>query len=75
LESDLLQPLKRTLQTAEALDESINLKIELRDGLKEINYGKWEGMSVEDVSREYHDDHIKWLSDPGWNPPTGGEPQ
>ena len=22
---------------------------------------------------EFHDDYVRWLADPGWNAPTGGE--
>lgn len=66
-------PLKRTVQTAQVLSETIGADLELRDGLKEIDYGKWEAMTVEAVSRRYHDDYVKWLSDPARNAPTGGE--
>src|SRR6185312_102996 len=48
--------------------------MELRDGLKEIAYGAWEGKSVETVSQEFHDDYIRWSADPAWHAPTGGEP-
>ena len=48
--------------------------MELRNGLKEIHYGQWEGQTVETVSRDYHDDHIRWTADPAWCPPTDGEP-
>ena len=66
-------PLKRTVTTAEPLCQALGLKLELRDDLKEIGYGKWEGLSVETVSQTYHDDYIRWTSDPAWNAPTGGE--
>ena len=66
-------PLGRTVATAQPLCEAIGMKPELRDGLKEINYGKWEGQTVETVSRDYHDDYIRWQADPAWYPPTEGE--
>lgn len=66
-------PLKRTVLTAQKLSEAIGLDLQPRDGLKEIGYGKWEGKSVEEVSREFHDDYVKWTADPAWNAPTGGE--
>lgn len=66
-------PMLRTKATAEPLCEALGMELELRDGLKEINYGKWEGQSVETVSRDYHDDYIRWSADPAWYPPTGGE--
>lgn len=67
-------PLRRTVATARPLCDALGLKMELRDDLKEIHYGKWEGKSVEIVDREHHDDYIRWSADPAWNAPTGGEP-
>lgn len=66
-------PMKRTRATAGPLCEAVGMEMQVRDGLKEINYGDWEGKSVEEVSKQYHDEHIKWLADPGWNAPTKGE--
>ncbi len=66
-------PMQRTIATAKPLAEKLGIKLELRDGLKEINYGKWEGQTVEAVARDYHDDYIRWTADPAWYPPTGGE--
>jgi probable phosphoglycerate mutase len=36
-------------------------------------FGRWEGKTSGDVSREFHDDYIRWLADPGWNAPTEGQ--
>ncbi|MBD2004229.1 MULTISPECIES: histidine phosphatase family protein [Cyanophyceae] len=66
-------PMRRTVATAKPLCEAVGMQMELRDGLKEINYGKWEGKTVETVNREYHDDYIRWTADPAWYPPTEGE--
>lgn len=66
-------PMQRTQATAKPLCEALGMQPQLRDGFKEIHYGKWEGQSVETVSRDYHDDYIRWLADPAWYPPTGGE--
>jgi broad specificity phosphatase PhoE len=49
------------------------MELHLRDGLQEINYGAWEGKDVDTVNAEYHGDYLRWLADPGWNPPTGCE--
>ncbi len=66
-------PMKRTLATAKPLCDALGIQPQARDGLKEINYGKWEGLTVEQVSQPYHDDYIRWTADPAWYPPTGGE--
>ncbi|MEH1839699.1 MAG: histidine phosphatase family protein [Nostoc sp.] len=66
-------PMQRTVLTAKPLCEAIKIEPQLRDGLKEINYGLWEGRTPEVISREYHDDYIRWSADPAWNAPNGGE--
>lgn len=66
-------PMRRTIATAKPLSEAIGIQPEVRDGLKEINYGKWEGKTPETVNLEFHDDYIRWLADPAWYAPTGGE--
>ena len=72
-EAIFCSPMGRTVATAKPLCDAIGIKPELRDGLKEINYGMWEGKTPEIVSQEYHDDYIRWTADPAWYPPTGGE--
>jgi probable phosphoglycerate mutase len=66
-------PLKRTMATATPLSELLGIPIHKREGLKEIAYGQWEGKTAAEVNREFHDDYVRWLADPGWNSPTGGE--
>ncbi|MEH1843800.1 MAG: histidine phosphatase family protein [Nostoc sp.] len=66
-------PMRRTVLTAKPLCEAIGMEPQLRDGLKEINYGLWEGKTPEVISREYHDDYIRWSADPAWYAPNGGE--
>jgi probable phosphoglycerate mutase len=66
-------PMRRTVATATPLSEAIGLPLQLRDGLKEIAYGAWEGLTPEETNRDYHDDYLRWQTDPGWNAPTGGE--
>ena len=66
-------PLRRTVATATPLCQTIGMDMQLRDGLKEIAYGEWEGKTPEQVNQDHHDDYVRWLADPGWNSPTGGE--
>lgn len=66
-------PLKRTLETANPICSITGLSPQLRDGLKEIGYGQWEGKTTAEVDQEFHDDYIRWTADPAWYPPTGGE--
>jgi probable phosphoglycerate mutase len=68
-----VSPMKRTIATAKPLCDEIGAEMQLRDGLKEIRYGKWEGQTREYVKEHYLEDYINWLAEPAWNPPTGGE--
>lgn len=70
-EAIFCSPMQRTLATARPLCEAIEMQPQLRDGLKEIYYGKWEGNTPEAVSKQFHDDYIRWLADPAWYAPTG----
>ncbi|MGK7924431.1 MAG: histidine phosphatase family protein [Spirulina sp.] len=66
-------PLQRTIATAKPLCDLLGVNIQRRQGLKEIFYGEWEGKTPEEVNRDFHDDYVRWLADPGWSSPTGGE--
>jgi broad specificity phosphatase PhoE len=68
-----VSPMKRTIATAKPLCDALSIAMQLRDGLKEIRYGKWEDQTVEYVKQHYMDDYLRWLAEPAWNPPTGGE--
>jgi len=66
-------PLKRAIDTANIIGKNKDLKIIVREGLKEIYFGKWEGMKFSEINNEFHDDYQKWLKDPYNSCPTGGE--
>jgi len=65
--------LRRTIATAEPLVPLVHVLAQPRPELNEIAYGKWEGLTKEKVNEDFHDDYIKWLADPAWHSPTGGE--
>ncbi len=66
-------PLKRTLFTAERIRGRRDLDIEVRDDLKEMSFGEWEGLKFHEINEKYHKDYQNWLEDPYNNRPTGGE--
>ena len=65
--------LRRTIATAQPLCDVLKITMRVRTDLNEIGYGKWEGLSREEVERVYKDDYYKWLAEPSWHSPTGGE--
>jgi len=66
-------PLIRALDTANIIALNKDTCVVVRENLKEINFGKWEGMKFEEINAKYKDDYRGWLEDPFQNPPTGGE--
>jgi broad specificity phosphatase PhoE len=66
-------PMIRTMTTAKPLCDRVGIKMQLRNGLKEINFGKWEGKTIAEVNQQYHDEYVRWQSEPGWNSPPDGE--
>jgi probable phosphoglycerate mutase len=68
-----VSPMQRTRATAQPLCDKLGLGMELREGLKEMNFGAWEDKSPEWVRENHLDDYINWMTEPSWNPPTEGE--
>ena len=66
-------PMKRTVATAKPFCDAIGMDMQLRDGLREGSYGEWETKSKSFVQENYAENYVKWLTEPAWNPPKGGE--
>lgn len=68
-----VSPLQRTVATARPICAAIGKTMEIREGLREISYGRWEGLTVEAVQRDFPADYKNFLADAARHPPTGGE--
>ncbi|MEN9223311.1 MAG: histidine phosphatase family protein [Thermostichus sp. BF3_bins_97] len=68
-----VSPMQRTLATLKPLAEKTGLTMQIRDGLREIHYGEWEGKTHPEVRESYTEDYLRWMTEPAWNSPTGGE--
>lgn len=66
-------PLARALDTARIVAGHCGLEPIIRDNLREIGHGHWEGMKREDVEREFGDEYTAWEADPFTFAPAGGE--
>ncbi|WP_411863272.1 histidine phosphatase family protein [Tolypothrix sp. PCC 7601] len=66
-------PMKRTIATAKPFCNAIGMDMQLRDGLREGSYGKWETNSKSFAQEKYAENYVKWLTEPAWNAPIGGE--
>lgn len=68
--SDLL----RTSRTAAAIGERIGLKVELKDDLREIYFGQWEGLNWQEIEERFPQEAVRWLTEfPLWSAPGGEE--
>ena len=56
-------PLQRASKTAEAAAKKLGLEVAFHDGLKEICLGKWEGLNLYDIKKNYPEEMAKWDSD------------
>ncbi len=66
-------PLKRTLETAAIIGRPHGLTPILRDGLREIDHGRWEELRRVDVEAQFADEYAAWEEDPYIFAPAGGE--
>ena len=66
-------PLDRAMSTAAPLARRLGMPVHAREELAELHYGQWDGQTTEEISRLYHVEYERWVADPAWNPPTGGE--
>ena len=64
--------LRRAYETA-VLASGVESPI-LRDDLREIFAGVWEGMPYEEIALKHREDYERWFTDLGNAAPTGGEP-
>ncbi len=65
-------PLKRAIVSAEILSRPLSLKVKSDDNLKERSFGKWEGLSINEIVSLYPDDFERWRLDPvRFSPPEG----
>jgi broad specificity phosphatase PhoE len=66
-------PLSRAADTAEILARPHKLAPVVRDGLREISHGHWEGLTRAEVEARYPGEYEAWEADPFLYAPEGGE--
>lgn len=66
-------PLKRAVNTAVIIAEGTGHKVRIMNDLRELDFGKWEGLKFDEINSAYREDYQGWLDDPYNHPPTGGE--
>ncbi len=66
-------PLRRTVETATILAQPQGLTPIQRDGLREINHGRWESLRRSDVEAQFPEEYAAWEEDPFIYAPLEGE--
>lgn len=57
-------PLKRALQTASAVGSSLGLPVFTEEGLRDVDYGLWQGLSLGETYQKFRKDYFQWLHSP-----------
>ncbi|MET9930861.1 MULTISPECIES: bifunctional RNase H/acid phosphatase [unclassified Streptomyces] len=66
-------PLTRCRQTAAAVAARLGLGVQIEQGLRETDFGAWEGLTFGEVRERYPEDLDAWLASPKAAPTGGGE--
>ncbi|MGW4637278.1 bifunctional RNase H/acid phosphatase [Sphaerisporangium sp. NPDC004334] len=64
-------PLRRAQGTAETVAARAGLKVAVDQGLREVDFGAWEGHTFTEIQRRWPAELEAWLADPSVAPPGG----
>lgn len=71
IDAILASPLRRTQQTAELVAERTGLPVRTETGLREMDFGRFEGLTFADAQSRYPREVDNWLADTSVAPPGG----
>ncbi|MFG2529014.1 bifunctional RNase H/acid phosphatase [Streptomyces sp. NPDC048516] len=66
-------PLRRCRETAGAVADRLGLEVRIEEGLRETDFGAWEGLTFAEVRERHPDDLDAWLGSAKVAPTGGGE--
>ncbi|WP_030243643.1 bifunctional RNase H/acid phosphatase [Streptomyces sp. NRRL S-350] len=61
IQAVVASPMRRTRQTAETVAARLGLEVRYEDGLREVDFGAWEGLTFAEVQDRHPDDLSAWL--------------
>ncbi|AQS69854.1 bifunctional RNase H/acid phosphatase [Streptomyces pactum] len=73
IQAVVASPLARTRETAGIVAARLGLPVTVEEGLRETDFGAWEGLTFGEARERYPDDLDAWLSSPDAEPTGGGE--
>ncbi|MGL5346991.1 MAG: histidine phosphatase family protein [Peptostreptococcaceae bacterium] len=65
--------LGRALQTAEIVGDKIEIKVEKTESLREMGFGVWEGLLINEIKRDHATTYDTWRNEPHLVDIEGGE--
>ncbi len=68
-----VSPSCRTQETAKIAMQTLGLSLQVVDGLQEWRFGKWGGLTSEEIQTRYPDEWAAWRADILHFTPSGGE--
>ncbi len=66
-------PLRRCRETAQAVADLLGQEVRIEEGLRETDFGAWEGLTFGEVRERFPDDLDAWLGSSKAAPTGGGE--
>ncbi|MFG2830536.1 bifunctional RNase H/acid phosphatase [Streptomyces sp. NPDC048434] len=66
-------PLRRCRETAGAVADRLGLEVRIEEGLRETDFGAWEGLTFAEVRERHPEDLDAWLGSAKVAPTGGGE--
>ncbi|MER6106362.1 bifunctional RNase H/acid phosphatase [Streptomyces sp. NPDC001832] len=73
IEEIVSSPLRRCRETAATVAARLGLEVRIEDGLRETDFGAWEGLTFAEVRERYGPDLDAWLASAKAAPTGGGE--
>lgn len=65
--------LGRAVQTAQILGDKLNIEVEETEALREMGFGEWEGLLIDEIKTNYANVYTTWRNEPHLAQIPGGE--
>lgn len=71
IDAVVCSPLKRARETAQFCADALSLEVDVDEGLIEVDFGDFEGLTFTQAHERAGEVHTDWLADPTVAPPNG----
>jgi probable phosphoglycerate mutase len=71
IDAIVASPLRRTVRTAEEVAAVTGVPVLTDEGIRETDFGAWEGLTFAEVRERWPSELATWLADPSVAPPGG----